>query len=50
MIKEDDIKYMKVDGIPKENIIKLELCIRCTGKTYSECDHSLCEKKGVNNG
>ena len=51
MKSDQDIKYMTVDGIPAEHIIKLQYCRRCTGKTYLECDHSLCEHKGVlNNG
>ena len=51
MKTDQEIRYCTVEGISAEHQIKLQFCRRCTGKTYLECDHSLCEHKGVlNNG
>lgn len=49
MKTDQEIRYMTVEGIAAEHQIKLQYCSRCTGKTYLECDHSLCEHKGVLN-
>jgi hypothetical protein len=45
MLSDQEIRYKTVEGIAAEHQIKLQYCIRCTGKTYMECDHNLCEKR-----
>lgn len=43
MISDQEIRYKKAENISAEYQIKLQYCIRCTGKTYTECDHKYCD-------